>query len=53
MPENTIKIVSVNVGMPREVAWNGVPVLTAIFNVSPLPQSWKDALRQRAQSRQR
>jgi MOSC domain-containing protein YiiM len=26
-----MKIVSVNVGMPREVAWNGVPVLTAIF----------------------
>ncbi|SRR6266571_1930867 len=26
-----MKIVSVNVGMPREVIWNGVPVLTAIF----------------------
>jgi MOSC domain-containing protein YiiM len=26
-----MKIVSVNVGMPREVVWKGVPVLTAIF----------------------
>ena len=29
-----MKIVSVNVGMPREVAWNGMSVLTAIFKES-------------------
>lgn len=26
-----MKVVSVNVGMPREVAWKGASVLTAIF----------------------
>src|SRR5574341_242057 len=31
MPEHPMKVVSVNVGMPREVLWNGTPVLTAIF----------------------
>lgn len=31
MPANAMKVVSVNVGMPREVLWKGTPVLTAIF----------------------
>jgi MOSC domain-containing protein YiiM len=31
LPKNTMKIVSVNVGLPREVVWKGAPVVTAIF----------------------
>jgi MOSC domain-containing protein YiiM len=31
MPETPVRVVSVNVGLPREVLWKGAPVLTAIF----------------------
>jgi hypothetical protein len=29
--ERRVRLISVNVGLPREVTWRGKPVITAIF----------------------
>ena len=42
MSERVARLVSVNVGMPREVSWQGRTVLTGI---------WKDAVQGRVQVR--